>query len=265
LPVIKRRNKRIFEEVALMRFQETENKNLPTIILLHGGGLSSWALTNVVEILQVNYHVVTPILDGYGEDSNHDFISIEDSAQKLISYIEQQHNGKVFALGGLSIGAQIVTEVLTQRENIAEFAILESALVLPIKGTKALTVPTFKLSYGLIKMRWFSKLQAKTLFVPDTMFEQYYSDSLKISKQTLINTTLSNGTYALKNEIEKTKTKVLVIVGEKEIKLMRKSAELLHGKIPNNKLIVLPNMGHGELSMLHPMEYAEILEEFFVK
>jgi len=248
-----------------MLFQETGNKNLPTIVLLHGGGLSCWALANVVELVKANYHVVTPIMDGYGEDSNHDFVSIEDSAEKLIRYIEEQCNGKVFALGGLSIGAQIVTEVLTQREDIAEFAVLESALVLPIKGTKALTVPTFKLSYGLIKKRWFAKMQAKALFIPDAMFEQYYSDSLKISKQTLINTTLSNGTYLLKSEIEKTKAKVLIMVGEKEISQMKKSAQLLHEKIPDNELMVLPKMGHGELSMVHPAEYVKILEKFFVK
>ena len=80
-----------------------------------------------------------------------------------------------------------------------------------------MTVPTYKLFYGLVKRRWFSKLQAKTLCVPTDMFEQYYQDSLKISKQSLINITLSNGSYNLKNSIVNTKSKVLIIVGENEI------------------------------------------------
>lgn len=248
-----------------MLFNETKSKELPTIILLHGGGLSNWALKYVVELLQADYNVVTPIIDGYGENSSNDFVSIEDSAMKLVEYIEQEHNGKVFALGGLSIGAQIVTEALTQSKDIANFAILESALVLPVRGTKALTIPTLKLCYGLIKMKWFAKLQSKYLCVPKTMFEQYYTDSLKISKQTLINTAFSNGTYTLKTNIEKTKTKVLIIVGEKEIGIMRKSANLLNDKIPNRELFISQKMGHGELSMSYPVEYVRIIKEFFAK
>ena len=48
---------------------------------------------------------------------------------------------------------------------------------------KALTVPAYQLVYGLIKRRWFSKLQAKTLCVPDSLFETYYHDSLKMTKK----------------------------------------------------------------------------------
>ena len=181
-----------------MLIKETEKTELPTIIILHGGGLSCWALIGIVELLQSDYHVVTPIIDGYGEDYAHDFMSIEDSAKKLTAYIEEQCNGRVYALCGLSIGAQIVVEALTQNADIAEFAVLESALVLPVRGTKVLTVPTFKVFYGFIKMKWFARLQAKTLYVPEAMFEQYFNDSIRISKQSLINTALSNGTYTLK-------------------------------------------------------------------
>ena len=246
-----------------MIFKETKNKELPTVIILHGGGLSCWALADIVKLLQVDYHILTPIIDGYGEDCDNTFISIEDSSKKLAAYIERHCDGKVYALCGLSIGAQIVVEALTQSENIAEFAIIESALVLPIKGTKALTVPAFRMSYGLIKFKWFAKLQARTLFVPEDKFEQYYSDSMRISRQSLINTTLSNGTYMLRDGISKTKVKVLLIVGEKEINLMIKSAKLLNANIPNSELRVMHNMGHGELSMAHPAEYVRILKGFF--
>ena len=248
-----------------MLIKETEKTEFPTIIILHGGGLSCWALTGIVELLQSDYHVVTPIIDGYGDDFANDFISIEDSAKKLTSYIEQQCNGRVYALCGLSIGAQIVVEAMTQKADIAEFAVLESALVLPVKGTKTLALPTFKLFYGFIKMKWFARLQAKTLYVPEAMFEQYFYDSTRISKQSLINTVLSNGTYTLKSNIEKTNAKVLIIAGEKEINLIKKSAELLSTKIPNNVLSIMERMGHGELSMSHPMEYVRRIKEFFAK
>lgn len=246
-----------------MLFKETNNRELPTIILLHGGGLSYWSLTNIVELLQVDYHVVTPIIDDHSENADETFISIEDSAKKILDYIDTKCNGKVFALGGLSIGAQIITEVLSQRNDIARYAILESALVLPIKGTTTLTVPTYKLFYGLIKKRWFSKMQAKALFVSEDMFEQYYADIMKMSKQSLINITLSNGNYKLNSNIKKTKSNIMIIVGEKELSIVKKSARILNEKIPGSTLYFSLRMGHGEFSLVHPTEYVEVIKEFF--
>ncbi|MBN7772275.1 alpha/beta fold hydrolase [Clostridium aminobutyricum] len=248
-----------------MIFKETSNKKLPTIILLHGGGLSFWSLQSIVEQLQSEFHVVTPIIDGHGEDGDEEFISIQNSAGKLIDYIDTNYNGKVFAISGLSIGAQITIEVLSQRADITQYAILESALVYPIKGTAIMTVPTYKLFYGLVKRRWFSKLQAKSLCVPADMFEQYYQDSLKISKQSLINITLSNGNYNLKSSITNTKSKILIIVGENEIGIMRKSAQRLREAIKDSELYIAPAMKHGEMSLVYPKKYAELVKLFFGK
>lgn len=248
-----------------MIFKETNNKDFPTIILLHGGGLSNWSLQSIVNQLQTDFHVITPIIDGHGEDGEEEFISISDSATKLISYIDTRYKGKVFAIGGLSIGAQIVTEVLSQRENIAEYALIESALVYPIKGTTAMTIPAYKFCYGLIKKRWFSKMQAKTLCVSPDMFEQYYQDSIKISRQSLINITLSNGNYDLKSSISNTESKVLIIVGEKEIGIMKKSAKRLHDAISGSKLYIAPKMKHGEISLMYPKKYIELIKSFFVQ
>lgn len=183
----------------------------------------------------------------------------------MIDYIDKQYNGKIFAIGGLSIGAQIVTEVLSKRTDIAEYAIIESALVYPIKGTALLTVPAFKLFFGLIKMKWFSKLQAKSLFVQEKMFDQYYNDSLKMSRQSLINIALSNGTYDLKSSIVHTKAKVLIIVGEKEINIMKKSSKRLNETIADSDLHMISGMGHGEISLQHPEQFVELIDAFLTK
>jgi pimeloyl-ACP methyl ester carboxylesterase len=246
-----------------VRFKSSGDKSLPAIIILHGGGLSWWSLQNEIDVLQQNYYVVTPVIDGHGEDGDETFASIEDSAKKLIKYIDESHNGKVYAIGGLSIGAQIVTETLSLRQDIAQYAIIESALVFPIKGTALFTVPAFKLFYGLMQKKWFSKMQAKTLFVPENMFERYYEDSLKISKTSLINITLSNGNYKLKSEIHNTRSKVMIVVGGKELGIMKKSAKALHEAIPDSELRILPKMGHGEISLVHPAEFLKLLSDFF--
>ena len=246
-----------------MIFKESGNKQLPTVILLHGGGLSSWSWKRVAGLLEPEYHIVTPVIDGHGEDGGETFISIEDSAQKLIRYVDDHHNGTVFALSGLSVGAQIITEALSRRPGLARYAVLESALVVPIKGTAALISPAYGLFYGLIKKRWFAKLQAKTLCVPDELFEQYYPDSLKMSRQTLVNLTRSNGGYTLKDTLADTTGKVLIIVGGKEIGVMKKSAGALHETLRGSELYIAPSLKHGELSLVYPEDYVNVLKTFF--
>jgi pimeloyl-ACP methyl ester carboxylesterase len=242
-----------------MKIKESGSKALPTVVLLHGGGLSWWSLNDIIELLKNDYHVVTPIIDGHGEDGENTFISIEESANHLIQYIDEKLNGEVLAICGLSIGAQIVTEVLTKREKISKYAIIESALIIPMKSVSIFTAPMYKLFYGLIQKKWFSKLQAKSLFVPENMFENYYEDSLRISKQSLVNITLSNASFNVKSSISHTKSKVLIIVGKKEMKIMKKSAIQLSQMIPGSVLKIIEGMGHGEISLVHPTQYVELL------
>lgn len=242
-----------------MIFREFGNKNKLTIVLLHGGGLSWWMWKSQIEVLSKDYYVITPIIDGHGEDFNTDFISIEDSSQKLIDFIKKELNGKVHAIAGLSIGAQIVVEVLSRESEIAEYAIIESALVYPIKTITAFTVPILNLFYGLIKRKWYARLQAKTLNIPDNLFDNYFNDSSRISKRSLINIINSNGNYSIPNKIENSNTKTLVLVGEKELSIMKKSAKSLSEVLKNSILKIVPNYSHGELSILNPDKYLELL------
>ncbi|MDP3444422.1 MAG: alpha/beta hydrolase [Ignavibacteria bacterium] len=245
-----------------MLIKEFGNPNNPKLCLLHGGGLSWWSYQPIIDLLINDYHILCPIIEGHGEAGKEEFTTIEDSANHLIKILDDRYNGHIHLLAGLSIGAQIVVEVLSSRPNIADKVIIESALVYPIPGTKLLVGPSFKLFYGLIKQRWFSKLQAKTLFVSDALFETYYQDSLLMSCNSLVNMSLSNGTYQLKDTLANVSVPILILVGQKEIGLMRKSAALLHTKLLNSKLVVLPNMGHGELSLVQPKQYVKMLLDF---
>jgi len=245
-----------------MLFKEFGNKNAPVFVALHGGGLSWWSLQKVINLLKPNYRVIVPVIDGHGEDSATTFISIQDSAQKLITYINQNCGGQVYALSGLSLGAQIVTEVISMRPHIAKHAVIESALVYPIRGISWMAQPAFDLSYGLIQKRWFSKAQAKAMCLPEEMFEQYYKDSMKLSKQSLIHISLSNGSYRLNESIAHTSARVLIIVGESEVGLMQKSARRLHKIIAGSELLIAARMKHGELDLRFPDRLVEIIQHF---
>ena len=241
-----------------MRCVEYGNQNPETIILLHGGGLSWWNHRDVAQLLSDRFHVVLPILDGHA-DSDAPFTSIDDNAARIIAYIDQHFGGNVLAIGGLSLGGQIAVEMLTQRPDICRFALLESTLVKPSKLTYALIGPTFGMSYGLIKQKWFAKMQAAYLGIPKKLFNDYFRDTCKINKEDMIAFLQSNSAYSIKPALRDAQAKVHIVFGSKEQASIRTSGKLLNRMIPDSTSDVLPGYRHGDLSLNHPQAYAQKL------
>ncbi len=225
-----------------------------TIIFLHGGGLSWWNHRETAEKLSSDYHVILPILDGHtGSDA--DFTSIEDNAARIIAFIDEHLGGSVLLIGGLSLGGQILLEMLSQRKSICRYALIESALVIPSKFTHAMIKPAFGSCFGLIHHRWFSKLQFKSLRIKPELFKDYYRDTCGISKQNMIAFLEANALYSIKSPVADCCAKASIFVGEKENRVMRKSARLIHITLPGSSMKTLPGMYHGEFSINHSNDY----------
>jgi len=239
-----------------MRVIEYGKDNSKVIMLLHGGGLSWWSYRDVAEHLQQEYHVILPVLDGHA-GSDAPFVSIEENAKRIIQYIDEKYNGQICLLGGLSLGAQIAVEIMSQRSDICKAAIIESALTMPMKMTHALTKPMMDTSFGLISQEWFAKLQFKSLRIKSDLYKEYYRDTCQISKSDMIAFLKANSNYTVKSELSSTKAKVAIVVGAKEQSIMIRSAKQLHEMIPNSSLAILDNMHHGEYSINHGKTYAE--------
>ena len=238
---------------------EFGQQNPNVIMLLHGGGLSWWNYREAAQKLAERYHVVLPVLDGHA-DSGTPFSTIEENAASLISYIDTHFGGQVLALGGLSLGGQIAVEMLSQRKDICRYALLESVLVKPMKLTHALIEPTFGMSYGLIKQKWFAKVQADFLGIPKALFDDFYRDTCAISKADMIAFLKANSIYTIKSGLSETKAKIKIAAGSREQKSIRDSAAMLHKAIPGSSLELLPGLRHGDLSLNKPEQYVAILQ-----
>lgn len=230
------------------------------IVLLHGGGLSWWNYREVGAKLSSDYHVFLPILDGHAKSSC-DFTSIEKNAARIIAFIDQQFGGSVLLIGGLSLGGQIVLEILSQRKDICQYALIESALVVPSKFTYAMIKPAFGSCHGLIKHRWFSKLQFRSLRMPQALFEDYYRDTCSISKSNMIAFLEANALYCIKPSVADCSAKAYVFVGEKEHNAMRKSARIINDALSESTLQILPGMYHGAFSISYADNYAGTVRE----
>ena len=239
-----------------MNCMEYGHTNKDTVILLHGGGLSWWNYREIAEKLSSSYHVILPILDGHAQ-SDAGFSTIEDNAERIISFIDEQFGGSVLLIGGVSLGGQILLEILSRRKDICRYALVESALVIPSKFVHAMIRPAFGSCYGLIRHRWFSKLQFRSLRIRDDLFEEYYRDTCGISKSDMIAFLEANALYSLKSSIRDSLAEVYVFVGERESRVMRKSAERIHEALPGSVLYVLPKLYHGQFSLNCSEDYVK--------
>ena len=236
----------------------TENKD--TIILLHGGGLSWWNYREAAELLRGEYHIVLPILDGHA-GSDRPFTTIEENASGIISYIDEHLNGSVLLIGGLSLGGQVLLEMMSQRKDICSYALVESAAVIPSKLTNKFVGPAVGLSYGLIKKRSFAGLQFRSLHMKPELFEDYYRDTRRIHKQDMAAFLKANTSYALKDSIREASAEIHVYVGEKETGEILRSAEAICRRRPSCIMHRLKNLKHGEFSINHADRYAEAVRQ----
>ena len=237
-----------------MEYREYGRAGKEVILLLHGGGLSWWNYVDAARRLSVDYHVVLPILDGHAGSST-DFTSIEENASKLIAFIDERFGGSVLCIGGLSLGGQVLLEMLAQRRNICRFALIESALVIPSRFTHAMIRPAFGSCHGLIRRRWFARLQFRSLRIRPELFEDYYRDTCGISKVNMIAFLQANALYTLKASAANGCARAFVFVGGKETPAMLKSAIHIHRALPGSRLHILPGMYHGEFSLNHAEDY----------
>ena len=75
-----------------MKVVEYGRENNRVAMLLHGGGLGPWSFRAVAELLQDDFHVIVPVLDGHA-GSDDGFVSIRATASSKGEVVGKFKNG----------------------------------------------------------------------------------------------------------------------------------------------------------------------------
>ena len=116
-----------------MQFKTYMQKNKPVYMYLHGECLSAFSFQEEIRELKKDYTLIVPILDGHGGEAQKPFISIQDCAEQLLSYIQTHFNGHIQVLSGFSLGAQIAVTMLSMKPDLCDYAMLESAMMQTVR------------------------------------------------------------------------------------------------------------------------------------
>mgnify|MGYP000844226392 CR=1 FL=1 len=256
-----------------MKFHEFGDKNLPPILLIHGGGSSWWNYLRQARILSHKYHVILPTLNGHGEEFQKYYISTEDSAQEILNYVRQNYDGKLFAIGGVSLGGQIAMELLSIDSKLAEKAIIDGSLCITQPRLAKISIFLVSIFSKLMFSKSSCKLQLSImnqcyprLAYLDELKNYFMEDMPRTPIKTLVTIYKTYiGYYKLKSSISKSKAKVLYIYGEKELNCVKESAGVFEQLHPNTILYEAKGYNHGYLSAYLPQEWLRLVVPFLEK
>ena len=228
-----------------MKFKEYGKKGSPVVVLIHGEYASSWNFEEEALLLSDHFHVILP---QWGFDN--EFESIHQSSQEVIDYIEKKHYGRISILAGTGMGGQIVLDILAENPFICSDCILESV---PVNINKNGTIST-SLSYVISKIPFMLRLKACRLHIPGEKYEEFCYDQKREKYETYKKKMQEKNTYQIP-KLYRVQAKTLILVGESEKKMYKKSAQALYRKIIDSELETTKTHISGEFSRNHTQYY----------
>lgn len=200
--------------------------------------------TPLQDRLDADYRVIVPDLPGHGRSSQEPYVSHADTVSRLATLLEQESAGRPVSVIGFSLGAQLALQLAATHPSLIRDVVVVSAQVerMPLTG---LTLALLALTAPLARRRWFAKLQARELFIPPIMMDDYIRTSQTMSRTSLFAAVGGNLRFTLPDGWSRFGGRSLVLVGSEERRIMRDSAETIRAAQPASALEVVDGCGHG--------------------
>lgn len=212
------------------------------LLLLHGGGVAGWMWEPLRTHLGEGVRVIVPDLPGHGRSADETYVSHTATTTALARVLEQE--GRAATVVGFSLGAQLTVQLAALHPDRVRNAVVISAQAVPMRATRP-TLALLSATAGLAKREWFARVQARQLFVPDELLDDYLQVSGAISRETLLRSVEENLRFAPPDTWRSYPGAASILVGAKERSLMKRSAALLHASLPHSDLEVVDGCGHG--------------------
>src|SRR5512146_985582 len=233
-----------------LKFQSSGSDQLKTILFLHGGGVAGWMWNPVVERLQ-DFHCLVPDLPEHGRSRSIGPFSMELAANEAAELVREQGHGGKAGVVGLSEGAQVTVQMLSTTPEIMEGAVVSSALLLPMPGSRwlnssGLLAWAFRLSVPPFRHNeWWMHLNMRySAAIPEAYFPQYRDNFRIMNERQFVNLMLANQRFRLPLHLDQVTVPALVLAGKREYAVMKESARQLASTLPNGQA-KLVDLGAG--------------------
>jgi pimeloyl-ACP methyl ester carboxylesterase len=226
--------------------KETGQENPETIIFLHGGGMAGWIWDEQVKAFQ-DYHCLIPDLPEHGQSAETKPFTIACAAEMVVDLIRTRAHNEKAHLVGLSLGAQIIVQILATHPEAVDHALISGTLIRGIPHREVLLKLldyTFKVYEPVKDTDFFIKANMRTYNISKSYFHKFKEATLQIKADSLNRILHENLFFKLPSGLEKVNVPVLVMMGEKDYKVIKESARDLVKVLPNSSAYIVPKFGH---------------------
>lgn len=226
--------------------KETGKSNDETIVFLHGDGIAGWMWDEQLKAFS-DYHCIVPDLPGHGKSAKVKSFTVQSTADAIINIIKNKaKNGKAH-LVGLSLGAQIVVQILSTAPEVVDHALISGALVRNSQPTESF----LKLLDNLITLYLPDKNKTirimsyvRSYNIPRNLHSKFKESTHAIEPYSLDKILRETILFKMPDNLEHADVPVLVMTGEKDYRIVNESALNLLNVLPNSKGAIALKVGH---------------------
>lgn len=224
--------------------KEVGPRTAPTIVFLHGLGVSSWMWEDQLAVLQTDYHCLAIDLPGNGESYGTNWHSFSDAVRQVADIIRTHSvSGKAHVVG-LSLGGYLALFLLQEQPEVVESVIVSGVTSRPL-SQQWLWKTLFKIMPTVLKWEVVIKLSAKMMQLPPEATALYRRDSQRLSSATYQRVYDEVLNFSLPVELGERQHRLLAVAGDKEVKSIKNSLADFPKRLPNASTSLVPNAHHG--------------------
>jgi len=226
--------------------KETGKNKDDTIIFLHSEGTAGWIWDKQLETFK-DYHCIAPDLPGHGKSAEVIPFTIDDAADIIIDIIKNKAHNRKAHLVGLSLGAQIIVQILSKAPELADHVLISGALIRSFQPTENF----LKLLNNLIKVYLPDKNKTirimsyvRSYNIPKNLRGKFKESTYVIGEDSLERIIRENMLFRMPMNLEKAKSPILVMTGQKDFSIIIESALNLLNVLPNSEGALSLKVGH---------------------
>lgn len=245
-----------------MNYLKYGDKNNKSIVLIHGMATTATVCYERILPFLREYYVILVEVDGHIPRDDSPLVSLADACTDVERYINTELGGKVYCLGGFSMGGTMATEIMARGNVNIDYGFLDAAFLTKMGPvlTKLYTVIFWSAISWLIKGHSVPKFMMDVMMGKDNsaVTDMLY---MGVKKKTIYNACQYVYTYSIPEKIKDFSGEVLLIYGSNE-PYPRRGAALLKKSFTRLRTKEIEGMGHGQYIMENSKGYAEELLNF---
>ncbi|WP_411843877.1 alpha/beta fold hydrolase [Salinicoccus sp. HZC-1] len=244
-------------------YEETGTQEAPVIVFIHGIGASSWMWWNQIEAFE-DYRCINVDLPGHGNSVDVPWISLDDTARKIVQLIEENFPGEKVHVVGLSLGGHVAMELILKYSSLFESAFISGIT----------TRPAINWLTGKVQAFMFKRMKNDPKSVDKMAIEYYglregkrleFKENLdKMSMETyktIIDEVLR---FKLNGSYRTMEVPVMITAGGNESENIKESVEAIPEVMPNAEGKIIPGGGHA-WNIGQPEKFNEECRRWFEK